>query len=108
MMRQSFPRSGNAPDVGALVAPIRAAIGDPCYVGVQFSIGGIVAVVVEKPTAWQASEITTVQTAVTAAADATPQTDAQNQIDQLPIKDKAVLSVLIKELNILRAAVVPA
>jgi hypothetical protein len=70
--------------------------------------GGVVTVVIEKPTAWQASEIASVQAAVTAAADATPETEAQNQIDQFPIKDKAVLSLLIKELNILRAAVVPA
>jgi hypothetical protein len=107
MIRQAFTRNGNAPDLGALAASIRTAVGDPFYVGVQFSIGGVVTVVVEKPTAWQASEIAAVQAAVTAAADATPQTDAQNQVDQLQIKDKAVLSLLIKELNILRAAVVP-
>jgi hypothetical protein len=71
-------------------------------------IGGVITIVVEKPTAWQPNEITVVQNAVNAAPDATPQTEAQNQIDQFPIKDRAVISALIKEINILRAAVVPA
>lgn len=108
MNRQIFSRAGNAPDLGALAAPIRTAIGDPFYLMAQFALGGVVTIVVDKPTAWQASEITAVQSAVNAAADATPQTDAQNQIDAFPIKDRAVISALIKEINILRAAVVPA
>jgi hypothetical protein len=100
--RQAFTRGGNAPDVGALANPIRAAIGDPFYVGVQLSSGGIVTVYVDKPTAWQATEITAVQTAVTAAADATPQTDAQNFIDQMPIWAQALALALVDEINRLR------
>ena len=71
---------------------------------VQVSLGGGVTVFVEKPTVWQASEITAVQSAVTAAADATPQTDAQNQIDAMPIFQKAILLALLDQINTLRAA----
>jgi hypothetical protein len=108
MNRQLFSRTGNAPDLGALSAPIRTAVGDPFYLTAELKIGGVITIVVEKPTAWQPNEITVVQNAVNAAPDATPQTEAQNQIDQFPIKDRAVISALIKEINILRAAVVPA
>ena|SRR5438094_4956551 len=102
--RQAFTRTGNPPDIGALATPIRTAIGDPFYVSVQVSLGGGVTVFVEKPTVWQASEITAVQSAVTAAADATPQTDAQNQIDAMPIFQKAILLALLDQINTLRAA----
>lgn len=106
--RQVFSRTGNPPDLGVLSAPVRTAVGDPFYLSTELKLGGVVTVVVEKPTPWQPNEITAVQNAVNTAPDQTPQTEAQSQIDQFPIKDRAVISALIKEINILRAAVVPA
>jgi hypothetical protein len=35
MIRQTFTRAGNAPDLGALSTPIRTAIGDPFYLNAQ-------------------------------------------------------------------------
>jgi hypothetical protein len=102
MNRQTFTRTGNAPDLGALSTPVRTAIGDPFYLAAQLSLGGTVTIVVDKPTAWQAGEITAVQTAVNAAADRTAQTDAQNQIDQMPIFEKAILLTLLDEINVIR------
>lgn len=103
MVRQTFTRAGNAPDLGALSTPIRTAIGDPFYLATQLSLGGTVTIVVDKPTAWQASEITAVQAAVNAASNQTPQTDAQNAIDNLSIFEKSRDLWLLDQINICRA-----
>lgn len=102
MIRETFTRTGNTPDLGVLATPVRAAISDPFYLAAQLSLGGVVTVFVDKPTAWLASEITAVQTAVTAAADATPQTDAQNFVDEMPLWAKALALALVDEINRLR------
>lgn len=114
LFRQVFTRAGNAPDLPMLATAIRPTIGDPFYVYAQVD-NGAWRVLVEKPTAWVAGDITTVQNAVTAAADATLQSDAQNQIDQMPIFQKAILLTLLDQINTLRtqpsttfAAVTPA
>lgn len=102
MNRQAFARTGNVPDLGALTAPVHAVVGDPFYLTAELKIGGVVTIVVEKPTPWQANEITAVQSAVNAAADATPQTEAQGQIDQLPIWAQALALTLLDQINLLR------
>jgi hypothetical protein len=53
---------------------------------------------------WTGPQITAVQSAVTAAPVSTPQTEAQNAIDDMGIFDKAVLLALIDQLNVIRAA----
>lgn len=111
MNRQVFSRPGNVPDLGALTAPVRTVVGDPFYLSAELKIGGVVTIVVEKPTAWQANEITAVQNAVNASADATPQTEAQNFIDQMPLWAEALALALVDEINRLRtqpATVFPA
>jgi hypothetical protein len=97
-----FSRTGNAPDLGALIPPVRTAVGDPFYLSAELKIGGVVTIVVEKPTDWQPTEITAVQTAVNAAADSTPQTEAQNLIDQMPAWAEALALTLLDEINRLR------
>lgn len=103
LARQAFTRTGNPPDPANLATAIRPTIGDPFYVRTQVDNGSVV-VVVEKPTAWLAAEITAVQTAVTACVDRTPETDAQSWIDQLPIGEKAILLTLLDQINTIRAA----
>lgn len=102
LVRQTFTRSGAAPDLPSLATAIRPTIGDPFYLGLQAD-GGVLTVVVEKPTAWQAGEITSVQSAVTAAVTATPQTEAQAWIDAMPIGQKAFILALLDQINTLRA-----
>lgn len=101
--RQLFTRAGNAPDIQSLAASIRPTVGDPFYVGIQIDGAGL-RVAVEKQTTWLAGEITTVQTAVTAAVDSTPQTEAQSRIDDMPIFQKAIVLTLLDQINVLRAA----
>jgi hypothetical protein len=99
LIKQTFTRAGNAPDLGALANAIRPTVGDPFYLSVQAST-----VVVEKPSVWTGPQTTAVQSAVTAAADATPQNDAQNRLDAMDIFDKAILLTINDELNLLRTA----
>jgi len=99
LVKQAFTRAGNAPDLAALATAIRPTVGDPFYVTAATG-----AVVVDKPSAWTAPQITAVQSAVTAAADATPQTDAQNYLDSMTIADKAIILAIIDQLNVIRAA----
>lgn len=104
MNRQAFTRAGAAPDLAALSITIRPTLGDPFYLNAQLSSAGVVTVFVDKPSVWTGPQTTAVQSAITAAADATPQTDAQNQIDGMPIFEKAILLALIDQLNVIRAA----
>lgn len=104
LIRQSFTRGGGVPDLVALATTIRPTVSDPFYLSVQVATGGVVTVVVEKPSAWTGPQTTAVQSAVTAAADQTPQGDAQNAIDTMAIFDKAILLALIDQLNVIRAA----
>lgn len=103
LFKQIFTRVGAAPDVGALANAIRPTIGDPFYL-TPIVAGGVVTIAVDKPTAWSGPDITAVQSAVTAAAVATAQTEAQNAIDNMTIFDKAVLLTINDELNLLRTA----
>lgn len=100
---QVFPRAGVAPDRTALANAIRSSIGDPFYLEVGV-VNGAVRIEVQKPTAWTGPQITAVQAAVDAAANATPQSDAQNFIDNMPIFEKALCLALIDQLNVIRAA----
>lgn len=104
LFRQVFTRVGAAPDLAALTTAIRATLPDPFYVQPQLSSVGVVTVFVDKLTTWTGPQTTAVQSAVTAALDATPQSDAQNAIDNMPIFDKAILLALIDQLNTIRAA----
>jgi len=101
MNDQAFPRIGNPPDLPSLVVAVRAVIGDPFTIGEQ-NDGGQLTVHVAKPTAWQPSEISGVQSAVNGAVDSTPQADAQNFIDNLPLFQKAILLTLLDQINQLR------
>src|SRR4051812_41125342 len=99
MSRQTFTRS-TLPDLAALATTIKPTIGDPFWLGTQID-GGTLKVWIEKPTAWLAGDITAVQSAVTACADATPQTEAQNEIDQMSVFQKAILLTLLDQINTL-------
>jgi len=103
LSKQVFTRAGAAPDLPTLTTAIRTVIGDPFYLSAPVA-GGVVTVVVEKPTAWAAPDIVAVQAAVTAAPTATAQIDAQNAIDAMSIFDKAIVLTIIDQLNIIRAA----
>jgi len=96
---QIFTRAGGDPDQSALAAAIRPTLGDPFYLEVSAGT-----VTIRKPSVWTAPQITAVQAAVTACPAQTDQTDAQNAVDSLRIVDKAIVLVLIDELNIVRAA----
>lgn len=102
LFTQAFPRAGAAPDLGALATAVRPTVGDPFYVNAQIATGGVVTVYIGKPTAWSGPDITTVQAAVTAAPVATPQTDAQNVIDNMAIFEKAILLTLLDQVNTIR------
>ena len=102
MVAETFTRSGGAPDLVALANAIRAIVGDPFYLSTQ-TVNGAQQVIVTKPAAWTSAEITAVQSAVTAAADDTPELDAQYQIDNWPISQKAFALALIDELNSMNA-----
>jgi len=99
MTAQTFTRVGGDPDLSALATAIRPTLGDPFYLGVSGNT-----VTVQKPSVWTGPQITAVQAAATACPAQTDQTDAQNAVDSLRIVDKAIVLVLIDELNIVRAA----
>jgi hypothetical protein len=99
LFAQAFARAGGDPDLSALANAIRAAIGDPFYLGVSPG-----SVTVQKPSVWTGPQTTAVQSAVTAAPAQTPQTDAQNKIDDMGIFEKAILLTINDELNLLRTA----
>lgn len=98
MFAQTFARVGGDPDLSALATAVRPTLGDPFYLGVSAGV-----VTIQKPTAWIAGDITTVQAAVTACAAASAQTDAQDAIDAMSIFEKAIILTIIDQLNILRA-----
>jgi hypothetical protein len=104
LFKQAFTRAGAAPDLGALANTLRPTLGDPFYLNAQLATGGVVTVFVEKPTVWTGPQTTAVQSAITAAADATPQSEAQNAIDNMAIFDKAILLALLDQINVIRAA----
>lgn len=103
LFTQTFTRAGQSPDLAALDTAIRVAIGDPFYRDIQ-TVSGVLSVSVQKSTAWNGPQTSAVQAAVDAAAPATPQTDAQNAIDAMPIIEKAIILALIDQLNVIRAA----
>ena len=103
-MTQAFTRA-TVPDLVAL----RAAL--PALIGATFTVvypvldqDGIVRLFLDKPTAWQPSEITAVQAACDATAILTPQLAAQRDVDSWPIELKALALALIDQLNVIRAA----
>lgn len=102
--RQAFTRTGAAPDLTALANVLRPTLGDPFYVNAQASSGGGIVLFVEKPSVWTGPQTTAVQAAIDAAAVSSPQGDAQNLIDNMPIFEKAILLTINDELNLLRTA----
>jgi hypothetical protein len=86
------------PDLSALLVALRAIaaeIGIQAFDAQHYKL--------KKTAAWQASEIASAQTLIDAAADLTPERDAQNQIDAWPIVWKALALTLLDQINILRA-----
>lgn len=102
LFKQTFTRVGGAPDVAALATAIRGTVPDPFYITPQLSTAGVVTVFVDKPAVWTGPQITAVQSAVTAAADATDLTDARNQLDNAPKWFRAAMLLLLDEINIVR------
>lgn len=103
LFRQRFTRATGQPDLAGLIAAVRPTIGDPFYISTQTD-ADVLSVVVEKPRAWAAGEVTAVQNAVTAATVTSARTEAQAVIDAMPILEKAIVLALIDQLNTIRAA----
>lgn len=100
-MIQTFARSGSFPDYGALMAAVTAALGTPGFLlWITYLDDGTKPVLVDKPTAWLAGEISAVQTAVTQA----PASAAFFATDVFPLLQKAVALALVDQLNVIRAA----
>lgn len=92
------------PDAAALLTALRAALANDATVGVVAVTDPMIYRVKRSgDVEFDASETTAATTAIEAAPSLTPQRDAQNQIDQLPIAWKAIALTLLDQLNVLRA-----
>ncbi len=88
------------PEINMLIANLKAL---DASAGVQHDPGSS-AYRLKKGTAWTAPQITAAQNVLETSPAATPQTIAQSEIDALPIAIKALLLVMIDQLNVIRAA----
>jgi hypothetical protein len=105
MARQVFARALPPPDPASLLAAVVAIVGAGAAITPEMDPTGVLTIAIDKPTAWAAGEITSVQTAVTAAVAASPALAQQAAIDALPVVLKAILLATIDQLNVLRADV---
>jgi hypothetical protein len=97
---QSFTTArATEPDTPALLATLRSV--DPSA-GLAH-LPGTATYVVKKDTAWTAPQITTVQTLIDTAPEATPALSAQAWVDAMPLYEKALVLALVDQLNVLRA-----
>jgi hypothetical protein len=106
-MFQSFTSARTTPpDPIALVAAVRAAIGDAAALVIDQSAGLFATsgrwVFVEKATAWSGADLTAAQTAIDTAPALTAQRQAQNAIDAYTSADLAMLRLMLDEINVLR------
>lgn len=91
------------PNVVALLAAVRTALANDATVGiVPLLEPTLYRVKRSSDDAFTEAEIAAVQTAIDSAPAYTPQTDAQNQIDQLPLVWKAIALALLDQINVLR------
>ena len=86
------------PNPLALLAAVRAAV--DVTVGIRREIDGTYRA--KKNTLWTAPQIAAAQTALDTCAADTPQLQAQQMIDDMPLATKALLLAIIDELNRLR------
>jgi len=86
------------PDPVALLAQVRAI---DATAGVA-PVLNLAAITVKKNTDWTPADIATVQAAIDSAPALTAQRQAQNEIDNWPISQKALVLSLIDALNTLR------
>lgn len=103
-MLHEFSRQAPAPDPASTVTAITAVIGPDFRIWPSLNSDGSITVLVDKPTAWSAADITGVQAAITAAPVASKPRAQQNDIDAMPIALEAVVLALIDQLNVIRAA----
>jgi hypothetical protein len=88
-----------SPDPVALLTALRSAV-DP-NAGYGLLADGTFRV--KKATAWSAADITAAQLAIDGAPALTAERAAQNEVDNWPITQKALVLALIDQLNIIRA-----
>jgi hypothetical protein len=104
MFSQPFTRP-TPPDRNALLTALRVSL--PDVAGIRVSDQPLVLVagtiLVDKATPWLPADIAAAQTAIDAAANATPQLDAQHDVDNWDIEMKALVLALIDALNVIRA-----
>lgn len=86
------------PNALALLTAVRVAV--DTTVGIVAQIDGTYRA--KKNTLWTAPQIAAAQTALDTCAADTPQLQAQQAIDDMPIATKALLLAIIDELNRLR------
>lgn len=87
-----------APDMVGLVASLRSAIAPE--LGCAFLEAQTVRL--KKNAVWTEAEKTTAQSLIDSAPAATPQSDAQRTIDDLPLWAKALALTILDEINLLR------
>lgn len=58
---------------------------------------------VDKATDWTLAQVAAVQNVIDTAPSDTPQIDAQFQVDQISLFDKALVLTLLDQINVLRA-----
>jgi len=88
------------PDPVALRTAVQTATGDPSAVLYNLGDGWHA----KKAAAWTAPEIAAVQTALDTVAALTVASRQQQDVDAIPVREKAIVLVLLDQLNIIRAA----
>lgn len=98
-----FTRILPAADEAAILTNLRAT---DASAGLIATPDGI-SINVKKSTDWTANQITAVQNIVNNAPNKTLQNMAQNEIDRWPISEKAFVSALVNQINVLRSKLSP-
>jgi len=92
------------PDNAAMVAAIRAALGDPTA---TLSCPDGQTVYAKKATDWTPAQIAQAEQVIGQAPAVTPQVDAQRKVDSFPIEYRALVLALVDALNVVRSKLSP-
>jgi hypothetical protein len=102
---QSFTTSRTTePDATSLLAQLRASVDGSA--GVQHTTGTS-SFVVKKGTDWTAAQIAAAQTIIDTAPASSAGLTTQAAVDAMPLLEKAILLILLDQLNTIRASLVP-
>lgn len=95
------------PNVITLIAALRTALSDTTVGILRFEGVNGPTYRAKKATPWTSPQIATAQSTLDTAAVDTPQLQAQQVIDAMPIFEKAIVLTILDQFNLVRSKLVP-